>query len=150
MIPPSKDDGKFRGEPLSQYSSVLDHKAGNIVGTSFGHDVDVNSKWHQLNEDAPFKAIRQTDIDYKFNESVLLEELRSYINKTYDEHYGTTGIQPNEFIVDQGYGVGFCAGNVLKYINRYGKKAGYNRKDILKALHYALILLRVHDLEHSE
>jgi hypothetical protein len=89
-------------------------------------------------------------IDYKFDEPYLLDELRLYIDKTYDEHYSTSKIQTTEFIIDQGYGAGFCAGNVLKYTNRYGKKEGFNRKDILKALHYALILLHVHDLEHAE
>ena len=34
----------------------------------------------------------------------------------------------------------------MKYAQRYGKKDGYNRKDLLKVLHYALIELYVHDL----
>lgn len=98
----------------------------------------------------PFQTTQNAAIEYKFNEVALLDHLRDYIDKTYDEHYSTSKIQTTEFIIDQGYGVGFCAGNVLKYTNRYGKKEGFNRKDILKSLHYALILLHVHDLEHSE
>jgi len=97
-----------------------------------------------------FQITRDTEINYKFNEVALLYQLYDYIDKTYDEHYSTSKIQTTEFIIDQGYGAGFCAGNVLKYTNRYGKKEGFNRKDILKALHYALILLHVHDLEHAE
>jgi len=50
-------------------------------------------------------------------------------------------------IFSAGHGIGFCAGDVLKYAARYGKKKGYNREDILKALHYALLLLYRHDIE---
>jgi hypothetical protein len=58
--------------------------------------------------------------------------------------------QATEFIIDNGHGVGFTAGNVMKYVQRYGKKAGRNRQDLLKVLHYALMLLYVHDIEVEE
>ena len=45
------------------------------------------------------------------------------------------------------HGEGFCIGNILKYSQRYGKKEGKNRADLLKVLHYALIALHVHDQE---
>ena len=38
----------------------------------------------------------------------------------------------------------------MKYAQRYGNKDGYNRKDLLKVLHYGLIALYVHDKEHSD
>jgi hypothetical protein len=46
-------------------------------------------------------------------------------------------------------------GNIMKYAQRYGKKNGFNRADILKIIHYAIILLYVHDTntmseEHHE
>jgi len=88
-----------------------------------------------------------SDINYKYNEAALLEELKAYIDKTYGEHYSQNKFQATEFIIDGGHGVGFTVGNVLKYAQRYGKKDGRNRKDILKIIHYALILLHVHDLE---
>ena len=40
-------------------------------------------------------------------------------------------------------------GNILKYAKRYGNKEGKNRKDLLKILHYAIIMLDIHDTEHS-
>ena len=98
----------------------------------------------------PFQITRDAEINYKFNEVALLDQLREYIDKTYDEHYSTSKIQTTEFILDQGLGIGFCVGNCIKYLQRYGKKDGYNRKDILKAIHYAIILLHTHDLEHTE
>jgi hypothetical protein len=85
--------------------------------------------------------------DYRYNEGVLISELQTYIDSTYGEHYSTTKYQATEFIIDGGHGEGFCIGNIMKYAQRYGKKEGYNRKDLLKVLHYAIIALHVHDLE---
>ncbi len=84
---------------------------------------------------------------YKFNEGQLLNDLRRYVDKTYGQHYAQNRFQATEFIIDSGHGAGFCLGNVMKYAQRYGKKAGKNRADLLKVLHYALIMLYVHDLE---
>lgn len=89
-------------------------------------------------------------IDYKYNEPDLLQELREYIDKTYGEHYSRDRFQATEFIIDGGHGEGFCIGNILKYAQRYGKKDGRNRKDLLKVLHYAMIMLHVHDLNEEK
>lgn len=90
------------------------------------------------------------NINYKYNEKELLRELSEYIDETYGQHYSQNKFQTTEFIIDNGHGVGFTVGNVVKYAQRYGKKEGRNRKDILKVLHYALIMLHVHDLEMKE
>ena len=89
-------------------------------------------------------------INYKYNEDKLLKEFSSYLDQTYDQHYSLNQFQATEFILDSGHGEGFCIGNILKYAQRYGKKDGYNRKDLLKVLHYALIALHNHDLQHEE
>jgi hypothetical protein len=89
-------------------------------------------------------------IDYKYNESVLLKELTEYIDSTYSEHYSQNKFQTTEMIIDNGDGIGFTRGNIVKYAQRYGRKEGRNRKDIMKVLHYALIMLYVHDLETKE
>ena len=96
------------------------------------------------------KKVRKTGIDYKFNEYENLIQLKEYVNSTYDSHYSKDKFQATEFIIDSGHGEGFCLGNILKYAQRYGKKEGKNRNDILKVLHYALIALHVHDEEHKE
>ena len=46
-------------------------------------------------------------------------------------------IQPVEYITKNG--LGFCEGNVVKYISRWKQKNG--REDLLKARHYIDILL---------
>ena len=86
-------------------------------------------------------------IDYKYNEDEAIQELATYIESTYNQHYSKNKFQATEFIIDGGHGDGFCIGNKMKYAQRYGNKDGYNRKDILKVLHYAIIQLHVHDHE---
>lgn len=85
----------------------------------------------------------------KFNETELLEEVQDYIDDTYKSHYASNKYQATDIIIDAGFGEGFCMGNIIKYIKRYGMKQGYNRKDILKLIHYAIIMLHVHDKENS-
>jgi hypothetical protein len=89
-------------------------------------------------------------VNYKFNEGALIQELQDYIDSTYDQHYSKDKFQSSEFIIDCGHGMGFFLGNVLKYTQRYGKKDGANRKDIMKILHYALLALHQHDLDNEE
>lgn len=89
-------------------------------------------------------------VNYKFNEGALIQELQKYIDDTYDGHYSKNQFQSTEFIIDCGHGMGFALGNVLKYAQRYGKKDGANRKDLMKILHYALIALHQHDLDNPE
>ena len=88
-------------------------------------------------------------IDYKFNEKEILEEIQTYVDSTYQQHYAIGNIQSTEFIVDNGHGLGFTIGNILKYAQRYGKKDGFNRKDLFKVIHYAIIALSIHKGEHE-
>jgi len=88
-------------------------------------------------------------IEYKYNEQELIKQLQAYVDTTYGQHYAQGKIQTTEFIIDCGHGIGHTVGNIIKYSQRYGKKEGRNRKDILKILHYALIMLYVHDLENT-
>lgn len=100
-------------------------------------------------EEDDYEYYADDDIAYKFNENELIQELKEYIDSTYSAHYSRTKFQSTEFIIDCGHGQGFALGNVLKYVQRYGKKDGYNRADLMKVLHYALIALYNHDHEES-
>lgn len=92
-------------------------------------------------------ALTMTEIvDYKFNEGQLIEEFRRYIDSTYGGHYSVNKFQATEFVIDGGHGTGFCIGNVMKYAQRYGKKDGYNRADLLKVIHYGFLALYNHDV----
>ena len=87
-------------------------------------------------------------INYKYDESKTLAELKSYIDQTYDQHYSQNNFQATEFIIDGGHGEGFCIGNILKYAQRYGKKNGKDRNDLLKVIHYGIMAL--HNLDNGE
>ena len=87
---------------------------------------------------------------YKFNEDKALKEIQKWIDATYNRHYSMNKIQSTEFVADAGHGVGFCLGNIIKYAQRYGKKEGYNREDVLKIIHYAIILLGIEDGDKEE
>ena len=87
---------------------------------------------------------------YKYDEGNILSELKEYIDSTYDEHYSKNKFQATEFIIDGGHGEGFCIGNIMKYAQRYGKKNGKNRNDLLKVIHYGIIALYINDMEKSE
>jgi hypothetical protein len=91
---------------------------------------------------------QSVEIDYKYDEQRILEELMEYVDSTYGQHY-SGDIQTTEFLIANGMGHGHTLGNVIKYAQRYGKKEGKNRKDILKILHYAMIALYVHDKENK-
>ena len=87
---------------------------------------------------------------YKFDEDSALDELRDYIDGTYSGHYATDKYQATDIIIDSGFGEGFCMGNIIKYCKRYGRKNGKNRDDIMKILHYAIIMLHVQGQENDD
>lgn len=92
-------------------------------------------------------SIKLTAPAYKFEEDATLAELKAYIDSTYSQHYSRNKFQATEFIIDGGHGTGFCIGNIMKYAQRYGKKNGKSKPDLLKILHYAIIMMHVHNLE---
>ena len=94
-------------------------------------------------KDEPVVAAKR--IDYKYSEDRILKEMAEYIDKTYNAHYSHNKFQATEFIMDSGHGEGFCIGNILKYSQRYGKKDGKNRNDLLKVIHYGIMALHNHD-----
>ena len=94
--------------------------------------------------------VQRQKIDYKYNEDNILIELQEYIDKTYDQHYSHKNFQATEFVIDSGHGEGFCIGNILKYAQRYGKKNGKDRNDLLKVIHYGIIALYVDRLEKTK
>ena len=83
---------------------------------------------------------------YKYSEDVILKELTDYIAGTYNQHYsaGDDKIQTLDLIEACGDGESFCRSNILKYASRYDKK-GTARRDILKILHYAVLLMHFND-----
>lgn len=86
----------------------------------------------------------------KYNEDALLKELSDYIAGTYEQHYsaGNDKIQTLDLIEACGDAEAFCRSNILKYASRYDRK-GTARRDIIKILHYGLLLLHFSDKSNT-
>ena len=80
----------------------------------------------------------------KYNEDELLKEVSEYISNTYTGHYSAGNVQTLDLIDACGDAVAFCRSNVLKYASRYDRK-GSARKDIIKIIHYGILLLSFND-----
>ena len=80
----------------------------------------------------------------KYNEEEYLKEISDYIANTYRGHYSVGNVQTLDLIDSVGDAEAFCRSNVLKYASRYDRK-GTARKDILKIVHYGLLLLHFND-----
>ena len=91
-------------------------------------------------------TISDTTNRYKYSEDKILKELQDYISSTYNQHYsaGDDKIQTLDLIEACGDGESFCRSNILKYASRYDKK-GTARRDIMKILHYAVLLMHFND-----
>ena len=77
----------------------------------------------------------------KYNEDESIEALKNYISTTYGGHYTSdnNNVQTLDLIESVGDAESFCRSNAIKYLSRYDKK-GQAKRDILKALHYSLLL----------
>ena len=92
---------------------------------------------------------------WKYNEDVILKDIHEYISATYRSHY--TGkvsvfkgnqnyaVQTIDLLEAKGLASDFCQANIIKYGSRYGDKDGKNKKDLLKVIHYAMLLLHFDD-----
>ncbi len=110
---------------------------------------DFTLKFSDVWTAVPTPAVVKKQIDYIFDEENILKEALDHINSTYGQHYsGQT--QPTELIIDSGHGIGFTVGNIIKYAARLGKKDGWNKKDVYKIIHYAVILANIMNTRNSE
>jgi len=83
----------------------------------------------------------QKDWARKYKEDESIKALSEYIATTYNGHYTSkqNNVQTLDLIESVGDAEAFCRSNAIKYLSRYDKK-GQAKRDILKALHYSLLL----------
>ena len=84
---------------------------------------------------------------WKYNEEEIVKELLEYIRGTYKKHYAANdqNLQTLDFIeAAHNDGEACSRDNIMKYVSRYDKK-GAARRDILKILHYAVLLMYFND-----
>ena len=78
---------------------------------------------------------------HKYQEDKGIKDLQDYVSSTYKGHYTNknSDTQTLDLIHSVGDAESFCRSNALKYLSRYDKK-GSAKQDILKAMHYCLLL----------
>jgi hypothetical protein len=78
---------------------------------------------------------------HKYQEDKGISDLKDYVSSTYQGHYtnDNSDVQTLDLIHSVGDAESFCRSNALKYLSRYDKK-GQAKRDILKAMHYCLLL----------
>ena len=111
-------------------------------------DVDLSSINYDeltLNIEDPTKEI-MTDSRNKYHEKEILKDIEDYVSGTYNGHYTGTqheyrNVQTIDLMASRDLASTFCQANILKYGSRYGSKDGRNKKDLLKVIHYAMLLL---------
>ena len=95
------------------------------------------------------KYPQSVETPFKYNEGNILDELYSYIKKSYGSHYGDR-VQAQDLIVSSGHGEGFYVGNIIKYASRYGKKNGHSKDDLMKVLHYTVLAMNYHNKHYEK
>ena len=129
--PSLEDDYMMNFVDCAEQSPLMDGIIGSTGEDALSFDLNINNK-------DPNR--------FKYNEDAILKELTDYISSTYNQHYsaGDDKIQTLDLIEACGDGEAFCRSNILKYASRYDKK-GTSRRDILKIMHYAVLLMHFND-----
>ena len=93
-----------------------------------------------LSHRKPTPNLKST-VSKKYQEDVGIKDLKDYVSSTYQGHYtnDSSDVQTLDLIHSVGDAESFCRSNALKYLSRYDKK-GQAKRDILKAMHYCLLL----------
>ena len=123
---------------------------GDLVHSDYWYDYTRNDP-HAVN---PFTGLNtedpteenMSDSRNKYHEKEILKDVEDYVSRTYNGHYTGTkheyrNVQTLDLMASRDLASTFCQANILKYGSRYGSKDGRNKKDLLKVIHYAMLLL---------
>jgi len=130
---PGIDDG----EPFDQnYLADNDDQAA--------HHFSLNNEVEKQGEEKPMANY------FKYHEEEILKDIEEYVSATYRGHYTGTkheyrNVQTIDLMASRDLAPDFCQSNILKYGSRYGSKDGRNKKDLMKVIHYAMLLLHFDD-----
>ncbi len=133
------------GTPIPGAAAPDTINFSGIAGTQYD-----DSKYYSFGED-PYPTLGSLDsfkpqpnLKYKqqkYGEDKGIADLKDYVSSTYQGHYtnDSSDVQTLDLIHSVGDAESFCRSNALKYLSRYDKK-GSAKRDILKAMHYCLLL----------
>jgi len=158
-----KEDGfSLTGNPGTASPDTIVFSGSHLLGGMGDDHITLSSDGINAAESVPFNYFGSEDClsfdlpkpsnavttksKKKYDEDSILKELSDYISGTYQQHYsaGSDRVQTLDLIEACGDGEAFCRSNILKYASRYDKK-GTARRDILKILHYAVLLMHFND-----
>ena len=110
------------------------------------HYPPINNEVQKENEMIREDSERKQDNRYKYHEAEIIKDIEDYVSGTYNGHYtGDTheyrNVQTIDLMAARSLASSFCQSNILKYGSRYGSKDGRNKKDLMKVIHYAMLLL---------
>jgi hypothetical protein len=100
----------------------------------------------QVTEEQNMNYEPRRNHQYKYHEEEILKDIEEYVSRTYQGHYTGTKhefrkVQTIDLMAARDIAPQFCQANILKYGSRYGSKDGRNKTDLLKVIHYAMLLL---------
>ena len=139
-------DSEINGTMDEDYPimSDVEKERLNIEATS-----PYNDGWTQQAAQEELKE-EMTAHYFKYHEEEILNDIEEYVSGTYNGHYTGTkheyrNVQTLDLMAARDIAAGFCQANILKYGSRYGSKEGKNKKDLMKVIHYAMLLLHFDD-----
>jgi hypothetical protein len=143
-------DADASGDTIN-FGSPLPGAASDDIITFGGNDhIDLGSiySYHYPPTDSiTFDSVKKPEPDLKsgsnqkYQEDKGIDDLKAYVSSTYQGHYTNknSDVQTLDLIHSVGDAESFCRSNAIKYLSRYDKK-GSAKNDILKAMHYCLLL----------
>ena len=144
-----EDDGLDYEIDLTNGASA-DYNMADIDDMYYHHYTNANSPyndgWTQEFHQEQLEELKMSAHYFKYHEKEILKDIEEYVSRTYQGHY--TGksheyrnVQTLDLMAAKELASGFCQANILKYGSRYGNKDGKNTKDLMKVIHYAMLLL---------
>ena len=97
-------------------------------------------------EKKPVSMTEPTNHLWKYNEDKILKDIQDYVTSTYGSHYcghqqNYKDVQTIDLMAAKELASHFCQANIIKYGSRYGDKDGRSKRDLMKVIHYAMLLL---------
>ena len=144
-----EDDGLDYEIDLTNGASA-DYNMADIDDMYYHHYTNANSPyndgWTQEYHQEQLDKMANTDHNFKYHEDEILKDIQEYVSRTYQGHYTGTKhqfrkVQTIDLMAARDIATDFCQANILKYGSRYGSKNGKNKTDLLKVIHYAMLLL---------
>ena len=145
--------GNTDAEKTNRYDNDgLDYEVDLFNGDSADYLADIDDMYaHQFTTYDDGFTLQVTEEKpmahyFKYHEKEILKDIEEYVSRKYQGHY--TGksheyrnVQTLDLMAAKELASGFCQANILKYGSRYGNKDGKNTKDLMKVIHYAMLLL---------